>query len=365
MLKILYTYIPFFDNFYLFQYISFRSLLAAIIAMGFTFICGKSFITFFKKMNFGESIYELSPKTHAKKSGTPTMGGILILTSLSLACIICGDWTNLYFVLLLCCTILFGLIGFADDYRKITHSVGMSARLKMVLTLLVASIFCICYIYFTPYELGEKIQYTITSFFIPFIKGPLFALPLVVAFLFWIFVIISSTHAVNLTDGLDGLAIGTVAIISITLCILAYLTGTSLAANYLNFPFLPEATETSVFLAALAGACIGFLWFNAPPASLFMGDTGALALGGALGMSAVMLKKEVWFFIASIVLVAEALSVILQVVSYKLYKKRIFKMAPLHHHFELSGWPESRVVIRFWLITLIFNLLALSTLRIQ
>ena len=365
MLKFLYNHTSFFETFYLFQYTSFRALLAAIIAMVFTLFFGKYFIQKLINLNFGESINALGPGSHSNKSGTPTMGGILILSSIFIACAICGDWTNLYFILLLVCTILFGMIGFWDDYSKIKNSRGMSARLKMLLTLLVALFFCMSYFLYTPKELGERVQYQVTSLFIPFIKGEFLIFPIAIAFIFWLFVIVGTSHAVNLTDGLDGLAIGTVSIVSLTLCTLAYITGTALSANYLNFPFVPHVHEISIFLAALAGAGIGFLWFNAPPATLFMGDTGSLALGSALGMSAVIIKKEIWLLIAGILFVVEVLSVILQVLYYKKTKKRLFKMAPLHHHFELSGWPESRVVVRFWLITIIFNLLALSTLRIQ
>ena len=367
MLKLLYDQSSLFEQFYLFQYASFRALFAAIISMSFILIFGKYFIKKLIKLSLGESVNIFGPSSHAKKSGTPTMGGILILSSLLLACLICGDLQNIYFILLLFCTLLFGIIGFCDDYSKIKNPKkgGMSAKIKMTLTLIVAFFFCLVYFLYTPTELGQKIQYEITGLFIPFVKGQFIVFPLVLAFLFWIFVIVGSSHAVNLTDGLDGLAIGTVSIVSITLCILAYITGTPWIVNYLNVPLVPEVHEISIFLAALAGAGIGFLWFNAPPASLFMGDTGSLALGSALGMSAIIIKKEMWFLIGGIVFVVEVLSVILQVLYYKRTKKRLFKMTPLHHHFELLGWPETRIVIRFWLITIVFNLFALSTLRIQ
>ena len=256
----------------------------------------------------------------------------------------------------------------------------MSPRIKMALTLLVAFSFCYLYYLFTPepdlkprliQKPGETsllpvIKYTNTGLFIPFYKYQLLDLTVFAALPFWMLVMVGTSHAVNLTDGLDGLAIGTVTIVTITMGIIAYMTGTLNWAHYLNIPGVIGAHELTVFLAALTGAGVGFLWFNAPPAQVFMGDTGSLALGGALGMTAIILKKEVFLVIAGGVFVAEALSVILQVASYRLRNgKRIFKMAPLHHHFELKGWPETRVVIRFWLIGMILSLIALSTIRLQ
>jgi phospho-N-acetylmuramoyl-pentapeptide-transferase len=264
---------------------------------------------------------------------------------------------------------MMGGIGFLDDYSKVVLRVknGMDARTKLALTLLVAFGFCLLYYLLTePPETGERgVTYSNTGLFLPFIKGQAIDLTPWVALPFWMLVIVGSCHGVNLTDGLDGLAIGNVCIVAVTMALLAYLTGTPRAANYLNIPTVADAHEISIFLAALTGAGVGFLWFNAAPARVFMGDTGSLALGGALGMTAIILKKEILLALAGGVFVMEAVSVILQVASFRLRGKRIFKMAPLHHHFELSGWPETRVVIRFWLIGIILSLLALSTLRIQ
>ncbi len=354
--------------FRLFGYVSFRAILAGLFAMAFCFLFGKPIIEWLRRLKFGEEIRTDGPQSHKAKAGTPTMGGLLILLALTTSCLLFGNLTNLYFVLLLLGTVGLGMIGFTDDYSKVVlkKKNGMNARMKMVLTLVVSTGFCAGYYWLTPGPpSGETIDYSRTGLFIPFIKGQVMELTPFVALPFWMLVLVGSAHAVNLTDGLDGLAIGTVCIVAVTMGGLAYLTGTPKAANYLNIPVVTNGHEIAVFLAALTGAGVGFLWFNAAPALVFMGDTGSLALGGALGMTAIIIKKELLLVIAGGVFVAEALSVILQVGSFKLRGKRIFKMAPLHHHFELSGWPETRVVTRFWLVGIILSLLALSTLRIQ
>lgn len=370
MFEFIYTNFDVPGYFRLFGYVSFRALLAMIFAMAFSFIFGEGIINYLRKLSFQETIRNDGPSSHQKKAGTPTMGGILILTSLTLSCLLFGNFGNHYFVLLLFCTLLLGLIGFWDDYTKVVlkNKKGLRPRMKMALTLLVAFGFAYFYYMFTPDHpnLGKGIAYEKTGLFVPFIKGQVIDLTVWVALPFWMIVLVGSVHAVNLTDGLDGLAIGTVAIVAITMGILAYITGTPRVAHYLNVPAVIGGHEISVFLAALVGAGVGFLWFNAAPALIFMGDTGSLALGGALGMTAVIIKKELLLVIAGGVFVMEALSVMLQV-SYFKYTggKRIFKMSPLHHHFELSGWPETRVVIRFWLVGIILSLISLSTLRIQ
>ena len=354
--------------FRLFGFVSFRALLAALFSMGLTFFLGDYFIGRLKKLNFQETIRSDGPTSHQSKAGTPTMGGLLILFSLTASCILFGNLSNHYFVILLLCTLGLGTIGFVDDYSKavLKKKNGMNARLKMVLTLMVASAFLILYLMFTPQNIsGTNIEYNKTGLFIPFLKGQLIDLSVYLAFPFWLCVVVGSVHAVNLTDGLDGLAIGTVSIVAVTMGIMAYLTGSPRLANYLNIPVVLSGHEISVFLAALTGAGVGFLWFNAAPAQVFMGDTGSLALGGVLGMTAIILKKEILLVVMGGVFVMEALSVILQVASFKIRKKRIFKMSPLHHHFELKGWPETRVVVRFWLIGLILSLVSLSTLRVQ
>ena len=261
------------------------------------------------------------------------------------------------------------MLGFWDDYAKIVlkKRKGINGKVKLAVSIFLALSFCSLYFLFTPEFLYTKgnIQYSLTSLFIPFQKVPLFTFPVIIAFFFWLIVITGSCHAVNLTDGLDGLAVGNVSIAASTLGVIAYLTGTPVAAAYLNLPVVENVHEISVFLAALVGAGIGFLWFNTPPARVFMGDTGSLALGSALGMTAIILKKEILLIITGGIFVIEAISVILQVASFKLRGKRIFKMAPIHHHFELKGCPETRLVVRFWLIGIILSLLSLSTIRLQ
>jgi len=354
--------------FRLFGYVSFRALLAALFSMTLTFVLGDYFIERLRRLNFKESIRDDGPKSHQQKAGTPTMGGLLILFSLTVSSLLFGNFSNHYFTILLVCTLALGTIGFIDDYTKVVlkNRKGMNSRLKMNLTLFVSFLFLALYLTFTPAEIsGTGIEYAKTGLFLPFIKGQVVDLTIYLAFPFWMFVVVGSIHAVNLTDGLDGLAIGTVSIVAMTMVILAYLTGSPKLANYLNIPAVDGAHEIAVFLAALTGAGVGFLWFNAAPAQVFMGDTGSLALGGVLGMAAIILKKEILLIVMGGVFVMEALSVILQVASFKLRGKRIFKMSPLHHHFELSGWPETRVVIRFWLVGIILSLIALSTLRVQ
>lgn len=356
--------------FRLFGYVSFRALLAALFSMGFSFLFGHRIIRYLTGLKFRETIRDDGPSSHVTKAGTPTMGGVLILLSMFLSSLLFGNFSNAHFNLLLFFTVALGGIGFMDDYAKVVQKKknGMNARVKMILTLFVAFAFCYLYYLLTPDRVeggGRVIEYDNTGIFLPFIKGQVFDMTPWIALPFWMLVIVGSVHAVNLTDGLDGLAIGTVSIVAITMGILAYITGTPRAADYLNLPSVQDAHEITVFLAALTGAGIGFLWFNASPAMIFMGDTGSLALGGALGMTAVVLKKEVLLIIAGGVFVAEAVSVILQVISFKTTGKRIFKMSPLHHHFELSGWPETRIVIRFWLVGIILSLIALSSLRVQ
>lgn len=369
MFELIYSHFELPGFFRLFGYVSFRALLAATTAMLVAFFFGDRMIRWLTVLKFGETIRSDGPQSHQVKAGTPTMGGILILTSLTVACLLFGNLEHPMFLTLLLCTIFLGMIGFADDYTKVVlkNKKGLSARMKMGLTILIAGFFLLNYWWATPEVVNREkgIDYELTSIFMPFFKEPLFALPLVIGLVFWFVVILGSIHAVNLTDGLDGLAIGNVSIVAVTFGAMAYLAGTPRTADYLNLPYVENAHEIAVFLAALAGSGIGFLWFNAPPARVFMGDTGSLSLGGALGMSAILIKKELLLVIAGGIFVVEALSVILQVASFKLTGKRIFRMAPIHHHFELGGWPETRVVVRFWLVGIILSLISLSTLRIQ
>ncbi|MDH5655340.1 MAG: phospho-N-acetylmuramoyl-pentapeptide-transferase [Spirochaetia bacterium] len=368
MFEFFYSHFEMPGFFRLFSFVSFRALLAALFSMGITFFLGDYFIGQLRKLNFKETIRSDGPSSHQSKAGTPTMGGLLILFSLTVSCLLFGNLTNHYFNILLLCTVALGGIGFMDDYSKsvLKKKGGMNAKAKMILTLFVSFIFLFLYLWFTPQNIsGVGIEYSKTGLFFPFIKGQVVDLTVYLAFPFWLLVVVGSIHAVNLTDGLDGLAIGTVSIVAVTMAIMAYLTGSPRIANYLNIPAVTSGHEIAVFLAALTGAGVGFLWFNAAPAQVFMGDTGSLALGGVLGMTAIILKKEILLVVMGGVFVMEALSVILQVASFKIRKKRIFKMSPLHHHFELLGWPETKVVVRFWLIGLILSLISLSTLRVQ
>ncbi|MBP9888195.1 MAG: phospho-N-acetylmuramoyl-pentapeptide-transferase [Leptospiraceae bacterium] len=352
----------------IFNYVTFRALLAGLTSMFLSFFLGKRIIQYLYGLKFSETVRTDGPGSHAVKAGTPTMGGLMIISTLILSVLLWGNLKNLNLVLLTVFSFLFSMLGFRDDYEKAILKLkgGMKSRVKFGLSALIAFGFCFIFYYYTGefHSDGKGINFTLTDLFLPFIKGPVITLG-IFAIPFSILVIIGSSHGVNLTDGLDGLATGTVMIATITLAIIAYASGTPIAANYLNIPYLSGAHEYSVFLSALAGALLGFLWFNTHPAEVFMGDTGSLFLGATLGMVSVMLKKEILLFILGGVFVMEAISVILQVGSFKLTGKRIFKMAPIHHHFELMGIKETKIVIRFWIIGVILALFALSTLRIQ
>lgn len=357
------------DSLRIFSYVTFRALMAGLTSMLVTFWLGHRVIDFLYGLKFRESVRDDGPKSHEAKKGTPTMGGLLIIGSLLFSVLLWGNLKNLNVLMLAGFSLCFSALGFADDYMKSVKKIkgGMRARTKFILSILISLAFCILFFYYTgevPVGKSGRIPFHLTDLFLPFVKGPVIALG-VLAIPFSIIVIIGSSHAVNLTDGLDGLATGTVAISVVTLGIIAYFSGTPIVADHLNIPFLPGAHEYSVFLSALAGALLGFLWFNAHPAQVFMGDTGSLFLGATLGMIVVLLKKEILLLILGAIFVSEALSVILQVGSFKLTGKRIFKMAPLHHHFELGGLKETKIVIRFWIIAVILAIISLSTLKIQ
>ncbi|HRX16751.1 MAG TPA: phospho-N-acetylmuramoyl-pentapeptide-transferase [Spirochaetota bacterium] len=347
----------------LFQYITFRSLYAAVTALLFVLVFGNLIIGWLRNLKFKEEIRALGPDSHKAKAGTPTMGGVIILGAILFSSMLWSNLLNLYNIVLMSATLLLGAVGFADDYIKaiLKRKDGMPGRMKLFFQILIA-LAAVLIIYFNPSN-GE---FT-TKIFIPFISK-VDSSSLIDLGIFWIVfgavTIVGSSNAVNLTDGLDGLAIGSVLIVSVTLGIISYLTGLAPVAAYLNIPHIPDAGEISVFIAALAGASLGFLWFNSNPASVFMGDTGSLALGGIIGLIAVMIKKELLLFIVGGVFVIETVSVIIQVGYYKLRKKRIFKMAPIHHHFELSGWSEQKVVVRLWIIGIILALIGISTLKI-
>ncbi len=343
--------------FNVFRYITFRTVLAAITALLVSFVFGPWLIRRLSERQIGQAIRSDGPAGHLKKAGTPTMGGTLILFSLVLSTLLLADLTNIYVWLVLWVTFGFGVIGFLDDYRKVTrgNSLGLSVRQKLVGQFGVAAV-AATVLYLRP-EFNKEL-------FFPFLKElhpnlGIFYIP------FAMTVVVGASNAVNLTDGLDGLAIGPVMTTGMTYLVFAYAVGNARIAEYLQIPYVAGSGELAIFCGALVCAGLGFLWFNTYPALMFMGDVGALPLGAALGMLAVVTKHEIVFLLAGGVFVVEALSVILQVVSFKLRHKRIFRMAPIHHHFELLGWPEPKIIVRFWIVSVICALAALSTLKLR
>lgn len=349
--------------FRIFNYTSFRLVAAAITALLLAYLFGPRFVRFLRKLRYGETVRSDGPESHHSKAGTPTMGGLLIMASMSVSILLWGNLSNLYVMVLWLCTLALSAVGFVDDYSKSVLKVsgGMRARTKFFWQIVIALAFAILVFLFPYAPKGATEQ--ATSLFVPFMKNPLVNMG-VFAVLFWLFVVVGTSNAVNLTDGLDGLAAGISVIVIATLAVLAYITGLEEVTRYLLLVHVPEANEISVFLAALGGSCIGFLWYNAHPAEVFMGDTGSLALGGSIGMSAILIHREILLIVLGGVFVAEAMSVILQVGSYKLRQKRIFRMAPLHHHFELGGWHENKVVTRFWIVGVLLALIAIASLKI-
>jgi len=340
-----------------FKYITFRTALAALTALTVSFILGPVIIRSLTALQLGQMIRSDGPERHRSKAGTPTMGGTLILFSLVVATVLLADLRNPYIWVVMVTTVAFGVIGFFDDYRKISrrNSIGLRTREKLLYQGVVAAV-------------GAVALYVISgangSVALPFLKN-------VRPDLGWMyvpfaaFVIVGASNSVNLTDGLDGLAIGPVTVAGATYAIFAYVSGHTKIAEYLQIPYVPGSGELAIFCAALAAAGLGFLWFNAYPASMFMGDVGSLALGAALGTVAVATRHEVVLVVVGGIFVVEALSVIFQVGSYKLRHRRIFRMAPIHHHFELTGWPEPLIIVRFWIVSIIFSLLALATLKLR
>ncbi|NLC69847.1 MAG: phospho-N-acetylmuramoyl-pentapeptide-transferase [Desulfuromonadaceae bacterium] len=346
-----------FSGFYVFRYITFRSIYAAITALVIAFILGPWLIDKLSSLQIGQSIRKEGPQSHLKKEGTPTMGGTLILLSLVLPTLLWADLRNFYIWITLMVTIGFGAVGFVDDWRKVKNhsSDGLSARAKMGWLLLIAFIASIGLFFYPPFQpilvfpFFKNLRPDLGLFFIPFV----------------IFIIVGAGNAVNLTDGLDGLAIGPMIIASGTYLLFAYVAGNAKLAAYLQISSVQGAGELAIFCAAMAGAGLGFLWFNTYPAQVFMGDVGSLALGGALGTVAVIVKQELVLILVGGIFVVETLSVIFQVTSFKLWGRRIFRMAPIHHHFELKGWAEPKIIVRFWIINIILALLALSTLKLR
>ena len=355
-----------FFGFNVFGYISFRAIGAALTALIISFLVGPRIIRTLQSRQIGETIRQDGPQSHLKKKGTPTMGGIIVLLAIILPTILWAKVTDKHILIIIMATIWMGGIGFLDDYLKVIKkfSPGLIARYKMAGQISLGLCIGIILVNFP-----DSSQYA-TAISIPFVaNGTIdlywFYIPLV------ILVITGTSNAVNLTDGLDGLATGLVAIATLVFGAIAYATGRLDYSDYLNIIYLPGTGELFIFCMAMIGACIGFLWFNANPAKVFLGDTGSLAMGAALGTLAVLLKKEILLFIIGGVFVAESLSVILQVYYFRYTKKkygegkRIFKMAPIHHHFELLGWPENHVVVRFWIIGILLSLISLTTFKIQ
>jgi len=361
--------------FRLFQYLTFRTAFASITAMFMGLVIGPPIIRRLREFQIGQYIREDGPQAHQKKAGTPTMGGVLIVISVLVPTILWADLSNRFIWLAMFSIIAFGAIGFTDDYLKIIHkrNLGLTARAKLMLQGLSSFVIAVVLIMF-QFKGGYS-----THLIVPFLKRfrpdlvisslqhnpylwPLAFAPFVI---FIVLVITFSSNAVNLTDGLDGLAIGCTVIAAGALTVLTYVSGHIIFASYLELTYLPRVGELGIFCGAMVGSAIGFLWYNAHPAEIFMGDVGSLALGGAIATVAVIVKQELLLPFIGGIFVIEGISVILQVGSYKLRKKRIFKMAPLHHHFELMGWSESKIIVRFWIVSLVFALFALTTLKLR
>ena len=360
MLLIFFNWLgDFYRPFYIVNYISLRMVLAAVTALILSIYLGKPLIKWLQKMQIGQVVRDDGPQAHLSKAGTPTMGGVLVLFSIIISALL---WSNLYSIytwILLGVLIGFGIIGFLDDYLKLVrkHSGGLKSRYKYLFQSIVGIVFSvIIYFHFD--------QYMILALSIPYTKAYVITLGAWFILLGY-FVIVGSSNAVNLTDGLDGLAITPIIMVALGMGIFAYATSNATFADHLGLLFIPGTEEVVIFCAVIAGSGIGFLWYNTYPAEVFMGDVGALSLGAVLGCIALILRQELILFIMGFIFVVETFSVILQVGSYKLRKKRIFKMAPIHHHFELKGWPEPKVVVRFSIITALFVLIGLASLKIR
>lgn len=360
MLLYLFDYLAQYDSgFRVFQYLTLRAILSALTALMISFLVGPSMIRRLSNKNIGQSVREEGPESHYEKAGTPTMGGTLILVGIAVSTLLWANLQNSYVWVALLVTMAYGIVGFVDDYKKVmlNNSDGLSARAKYFWQSVIA-LTAALFLYKTAEVPAE------TQFIVPFFKEVIVDMGWTYVVLTY-FVIVGTSNAVNLTDGLDGLAILPTVMVAGAFAIFAYLTGHVTFAEYLAIPSIPKAGELVVFCAALVGAGLGFLWFNAYPAMVFMGDVGALALGAALGVVAVLVRQEIVLVIMGGVFVMETVSVIMQVASFKLTGKRIFRMAPIHHHFELKGWPEPRVIVRFWIITFILVLVGLATLKLR
>ncbi|RMH22833.1 MAG: phospho-N-acetylmuramoyl-pentapeptide-transferase [Acidobacteria bacterium] len=338
------------------RYVTFRTGAAVVTALCLSWLLGPWFIRTLRRLSVGQNIREVGPQSHLVKAGTPTMGGLLILVSLAVATLLWADLTNRYVWLALGVTLAFGAIGFADDYLKVRRgrNLGLTARAKLVAQVaaaLAAGVVLLRWSFASTIALPlfKNQIYDAGWLYVPFVA----------------LILVSASNTVNLTDGLDGLAIGATLIAAAAYTVFVYVAGHKVVAAYLQVTAVPGASEVTIFCGALVGASIGFLWFNCHPAEVFMGDVGSLALGGAIGMVAVLSKQELVLVVVGGLFVIEGLSVIVQVGSFKLRGQRVFRMAPLHHHFELKGWPEPKVIVRFWILSLLFALLALATLKLR
>jgi phospho-N-acetylmuramoyl-pentapeptide-transferase len=365
----------YFPPFRIFRYLTFRTAFASLTALFTALIIGPLVINRLREFQIGQYIREEGPQAHRKKAGTPTMGGLLIAIAVIVPTLLWADLSNKFIWVAVISTAAFASIGFADDYLKTVHrrNLGLTARSKLLLQVLTSVLVAVTMIAFQTQGLYS------TRLIVPFAKTyrpdlvidrllgaphiwPLAFIPFVA---FVVLVIVGSSNAVNLTDGLDGLAIGCTIIAAAALSVLTYVSGHATFATYLELQRMPQVGELTIFCGSMVGSAIGFLWYNAHPAEIFMGDVGSLCLGGAIGTIAVIIKQELLLPFIGGIFVVEAISVILQVASYKLRKKRIFKMAPLHHHFELLGWSESKIIVRFWIASLVFALFALTTLKLR
>ncbi|HMH04913.1 MAG TPA: phospho-N-acetylmuramoyl-pentapeptide-transferase [Candidatus Udaeobacter sp.] len=355
-----------FIGFNVFLYVTFRAIAAAVTAFLLTLIFGNFIIRILIALKLGQPIRGAAEvhrlaELHGGKQGTPTMGGVLVIGSVFVSSLIWARLDNRFVWLVLFCMVYLGALGFADDYLKVTKkkSDGISGRIKLVFQIALALIVTAVFLSSPLLEVQAR------SLYVPFVKAPVIANMGWFTFVFFLLVIVGSSNAVNLTDGLDGLAIGCTVTVAFAYALLSYAAGNFRIAEYLQVPFYPFAGELTVVCSALIGAGLGFLWFNCFPAKVFMGDTGSLSLGGMIGVVAICCKQELLLVVVGGVFVIEAVSVILQVMSFKLTGKRIFVMSPLHHHFELTGWKENTVIVRFWILSIIFALLGLATLKLR
>jgi len=366
---------PHFTPFRVFRYLTFRTAFASITALMICLLFGPWLIARLKEFQIGQYIREEGPSSHQTKAGTPTMGGVLINVAVLIPTLLWADLTNLLVWLVILATLGFGLVGFLDDYYKLRnrHNKGLSGRTKFYSQVLISFLVGVVLLILTAN--GSYSTHLMVPFFKNYTPDLLihslmksyytYPLAFFFFFLFVVLVIVGASNSVNLTDGLDGLAVGCCIVAAGALTVLTYVTGHAVFARYLEINLIPQVGEVTVFCGSMVGACLGFLWYNAYPAEIFMGDVGSLALGGAIGTVAVIIKQEILLLFIGGVFVAEAASVILQVASFQLYGRRIFKMAPLHHHFEMKGWTESKVITRFWIAALVLALFSLSTLKLR